>query len=358
MENNASEARRILVISPSFECGGAEKYVCWLMNKLVEEGKEVVFLSSGGVLVQQLNSKIHFIQLPILKKSLYSLLKLSYEIRKIVKRYKIQVIHSQSVFTTIMGKLLTPHMPIIVTIHGLRKKHYPLANVLVKIFATKIIAVSEEIEHEMSYPMDVRNKLEVIYNATKIPEENVEKCSQDGPITIGVIARLHEEKGHMILLKAFQKLLGSNSNIELYIIGNGPEREKLEAWVQREEIDKKVIFTGFQTDVAGILKGLDIVVLPSFREGLPLAILEAMSYGKCIIATNVGGIPEAIDDGHSGLLCKSGDVQGLLEALQVAVQSEELRFRLGKAADHKVKSVFSDEVCYQKIMRVYHEVLD
>ncbi|MDZ3952452.1 glycosyltransferase [Bacillus thuringiensis] len=358
MKKNVDKAQRILIISPCFEYGGAEKYACWLMNELVEKGKEVIFVSSGGALEHQLNKKIHFVKLPMLTKSVYSLLKLSYEIRKIVKKYKVQVIHAQSIYTTIIGKLFLPHIPIVVTIHGLKEKQYPLANVLMKIFSEKIITVSTKTKQSMSQPMNVDNKLEVIYNATKVLERKEKKWSLDGHIRIGIIARLHEDKGHTILLQSFRKLLESNPHAILYVVGDGPEREKLENWVQENEMKGKVIFTGFQTDVGGVLEKLDIVVLPSFREGLPLTILEAMSYGKCMIATKVGGIPEAIENGVSGILCKAGDVQGLFQALKITAQSEELRYRLGRAAYHKVKHTFSDEVCYQKIISVYNNVLD
>ncbi|GAB6537242.1 glycosyltransferase [Bacillus cereus] len=356
MRNERDKLESILIITPSFEIGGAEKYVLMLIEELIKRGKKVVFISSGGALESKLNEKVHFIKMPVLDKSIKNIFGLAIKIRKVVKEHNVQMIHSQSIYTTIISKLLLPSKPVMVTIHGLKEEDYPKANVLMKIFADKVIAVSGKTKESMSRPINVGKKLDVIYNGIEIP--NAYKANkEENIIKIGVVARLHPDKGHLLLLESFRELLQRHSDLFLYVVGDGEERSRLETYVRENSIENKVLFTGFQENVGEYIKELDIMVLPSYREGLPLSILEGMSYGKCVVASNVGGIPEAIKDRETGLLCKPGNQEDLVNKLEEVIVDREMRINLGNQAYQCAKGTFSNEIFYEKMLEAYNSIL-
>lgn len=154
-----------------------------------------------------------------------------------------------------------------------------------------------------------------------------------GRLLMGVIGRLHPQKGHEDLLQALATLRArAPQPFSCLFIGDGELREPLKARVRELGLDDVVVFTGLRRDVPRLLVALDLFVMPSRWEGLPMALLEAMACGKPAVVTAVGGIPSVIDDGRNGVLLPPEQPAAMTDALQRLLADAELRARLGSAA--------------------------
>lgn len=146
-----------------------------------------------------------------------------------------------------------------------------------------------------------------------------QRISGDGNIVFGIVGRLVPVKDHSLLLDAFQRLLQRQPACRLRILGDGPLRESLEQQAQRNGIKHATEFVGYSADVPAFLATVDVAVLTSVSEGLPLSILEAMAAARPVVGTAVGGMPDLIEEGVTGWLCPPGDPDGLASALGQAV---------------------------------------
>lgn len=179
------------------------------------------------------------------------------------------------------------------------------------------------------------------------------RAAQNGssaqPLTICCVGTLHEVKGQHFLIEACRLLKDRSVAFRCHFIGDGPDRAELEAQSERAGISDWVTFHGQQTrgEVAAILSGADVVAAPSVpssdgrREGIPVALMEAMSTGLPVVASRLSGIPELVEDGVSGLLTPPGDAVALADALEKLWRDPLLRERLGTAARQKILNEFN-----------------
>jgi glycosyltransferase involved in cell wall biosynthesis len=158
---------------------------------------------------------------------------------------------------------------------------------------------------------------------------------------IACCAAMRPEKCHRDLLKAAEMLIRRGHRVKLLLIGDGPERLGLEQWISDHDMKRHCVITGFQSDVRTFLEAADVVVLSSRTEGFPLAVLEAMSIGKPVVAPAVGGIPEQIESGITGYTYKVGHVSALAEALEKIIQ-EECAEAMGTAARQSACTLFDE----------------
>lgn len=155
------------------------------------------------------------------------------------------------------------------------------------------------------------------------------------------IGRLDEVKGVPLLLKSFGDLVGKHPEAELHIVGDGPARATLEA--QAKGLGEAVQFLGYrsQQEVAAILKETDILILPSFAEGVPVVLMEAMAARLPVVTTQVGGIGELVEDGVSGFICPPGDLETLTARIDTLLSDPALCARMGAAGQAKVAAEFN-----------------
>jgi glycosyltransferase involved in cell wall biosynthesis len=187
-----------------------------------------------------------------------------------------------------------------------------------------------------------QKKVVVIYNG--IPagsdEEQSPKADND-ELVIGLVARLVPLKDVSTLLKAFSRILMNHSTVKLVIVGDGPCRGDLENEAVSLGVADKVCFMGERLDVKEIIKGFDIGVLTSQYEGLSNAIMEYMQAGKPVVATNVGGNPELVEDGVNGYLFDYGNVEQLANILNKLISEPKRMFELGCSGRKKIVENFS-----------------
>ena len=179
----------------------------------------------------------------------------------------------------------------------------------------------------------------------------------DGSKVVGMVARLDLQKGFEYLLRAARELCGAFPGLKVVIVGEGPDRTAIENMIQRFGLQSNVILVGQRPDMPEIYAAMDVFVLPSLNEGLPMTILEAMAASKPVIATRVGAIPKVIQDGETGLLVDPGDTDGVRNALARLLADSDLCSRLGAAGHDWVSRNYTSEAMALKYRQMYDEVL-
>lgn len=181
-------------------------------------------------------------------------------------------------------------------------------------------------------------------------------------VVVGCIARLCRTKGQAFLLDAFVRLDPGLGPVELWLVGEDQEtggryRKVLEDQARDLGILDRVKFLGHRDDMAPLIGEMDLVVLPSFDEGMPLVLLEAMACAVTVVATRVGGVHELVDNGVDGLLVEPGDAAGLANAVSRLLDDPGLRTRMGNAGRKKATERFALTKSIEAVHGVYDEVL-
>ena len=176
----------------------------------------------------------------------------------------------------------------------------------------------------------------------------------EGPI-VGVVARLEPEKGHPTLLEAWTSVAAAVPDATLMIVGEGSRRAALEAMAAELGVADRVVFTGRRDDVPAVTAALDVAVLPSYREALGLTVLEAMALSRPVVASEVGGIPEMIEDGRTGLLVPPRDPDALAAAIIRLLRDHPLADTLGRNGHDMVHERFCIELMVRAVEAIYDD---
>jgi glycosyltransferase involved in cell wall biosynthesis len=148
---------------------------------------------------------------------------------------------------------------------------------------------------------------------------------------IGIVARLVPVKAHEVFLKAARLIREQRPDARFLVIGDGERRAELEALVQRMGLASSVTFLGWRADMPAVYADLDVVALSSLNEGSPVSLIEALAAARPVVSTAVGGVPEVVVHGRTGLTVPSGDVTGLAQAITTLLLDQSLAERLGTA---------------------------
>jgi glycosyltransferase involved in cell wall biosynthesis len=178
-----------------------------------------------------------------------------------------------------------------------------------------------------------------------------------GGKVIGVVARLDLKKGFEYLLGALGELCKFFYGLKVVITGDGPDRSAVERMIERYGLQNRVTLAGPQTDMPAVYAAMDIFVLPSLNEGLPMTVLEAMAASKPIVATRVGAIPRVIRQGETGLLVNPADTAGLRDALARLLADPDLCRRMGAQAHDWVGRHYTSDAMALQYRLMYDEVL-
>jgi len=228
----------------------------------------------------------------------------------------------------------------------------------------QLIAVSKMIEQKLVDEGRTATPVRLIYNGVDLSRyDHQEPCCtlheeygmEPGSQIVGVVARLEPEKGHPTLLDAWPQVLRAVPDAYLLIVGEGSRREALEARARHLRIAHRVVFTGRRDDVPAVTAALDVAVLPSYREAQGLSILEAMALSRPVVASDVGGIPEMITDGVSGLLVPPHDAGALAAAITRLLQDHSLADMIGRAGHDTVHDRFCIQLMVDAIEAIYDE---
>lgn len=179
-----------------------------------------------------------------------------------------------------------------------------------------------------------------------------------GVPVVGTVARLVPIKGLKFLVEAAANVTQAVPGVHFIIVGDGSERSQLQQQVEDHGLNGKVRFLGWRSDLAHIYPDFDVVVLSSLNEGTPVSLLEAMAAGRPVVATSVGGVPDLVLNGHTGVLVPPRDAGALAEAITALLKDPELRQRLGEMAQAAVVPAFSIDRLVGDMEAFYRRLLE
>ena len=171
------------------------------------------------------------------------------------------------------------------------------------------------------------------------------------------VARLSPEKDHAVGIRAIGRLASRRPSVRQVIVGDGPERSRIEALVADLGLQDRVTLLGARHDVERLLSAADLLVLTSLNEAIPLTLIEAMAAGLPCVASRVGGVPEVIVDGESGLLAEAQNDGQFAACIETLITSPEMRRKMGRAARQRAEELFDKETMTSTYFGLYREML-
>jgi glycosyltransferase involved in cell wall biosynthesis len=287
------------------------------------------------------------------------------------KKHGINLIHAHlpwaGIASRIAGKL--SGIPVIYTEHNKQERYHiatRLANLFTLNWLTKIIAVSEDVEKSIrKYKTNLKASLITILNGVnterfapgQFQHEEIRRkfnIPLDAPV-IGTIAVFRFQKRLDLWIELAKKILSHRPETHFIIVGDGPLKELLLEKQKQQGLESRVHFAGTQTEVRPYLSTFDLYMMTSIFEGLPIALLEAMSSGCAVVSTNAGGIKEVIRPGVDGLLCDVEEPERLVEFATELIADAKKRNALALQARERVKEEFSMEKMVKALEDVYRQ---
>jgi len=358
---------KILFLTTSARIGGAEKNLLLLVRNLKDYDVLVLTLKNDGLLVEELKkANIKTFSLDI--KNKWQFFKI-FRLNKIIKNFQPDVLQTFLFYDNVLGRVLGKISKVPFVISGQRnvetersfwrnfldKITTELCNLIVanSKAGKKILIEREKVPEE---------KIRVIYNGIDL--KNLEFLPKkeaknklgipDDRYIIGCIAKLEKQKGLEYLIEAAHildvrcKML----DVRWIIIGEGKERPKLEALIKKYNLENRVSLLGYLPDAIDYLKAFDVFVLPSLWEGMPNVLLEAMAAEIPIVATDVGGVSEIIENKTQGLIIEPKNASELSTAIKTLVENKEMATKMVLAAKKKINN-FSLEKMIKNYQNLY-----
>lgn len=292
-------------------------------------------------------------------------------LRRYVAENDIDIIHTHGYREDLYALLAGTGKHLIATNHLWKKSNrllrlYALIDSIVLTRFDHVVGVSRPILEEMSgIPFLGSRQLSMISNGVNIHRFNsvaesairTELKIPCDKILVTTVSSLTREKGHRYLFSALHKLKNQHTAFHSIIVGDGPLHDELALLAREFGLTDHITFLGRRDDIANILNGTDIFLLPSTKEGLPMSLLEAMACGTATIATDVGDVSMCVKDGETGILVAAADDNDLFQALVRLCNNPEYRKHLGTAASELVKSRFSAESMTREYCLLYDRIL-
>lgn len=351
------EKQNILFLTRTMNLGGTENVILQLCEIFNPKVNKIVVCSCGGVNVEKLNKMgiKHYKISDIASKNPNVMLKTFFKIKKIIKDEKITVIHSHHRMAALYARVTANKN--IVRIANAHNTFYDKKKLTRFAYnRTNLIAVGQMVKKNLVDYFELpQDQVKVIHNAVKPFEQDIEtleilnKEKQKGYILIGNVGRLSEQKGIEYFIEAASKVHKNNSKIKFVIVGEGEDRNKLEKLAEEKKIEEYVIFLGYRSDIQNVISQMDFIVLSSLWEGLPLTPIEAFSVGKTVVATNVDGTPEIVQDGENGYLVEPKDSEALAERMLYLSENKNKREELEIGA----KKTYDEEFAFEQLTQRY-----
>ena len=301
-------------------------------------------------------------------------------LRKLVKKcrqLKIDLIHSHlpgaNLYACIAGMIL--RIPVIATFHnqmvmpGRYERHNALKHILIRSLAAKSVFVADYMKEEYirkaKFPP---SKTITIYNGidlgSKEPDFDISALRknldiQDNELVVGNVANLRAPKGHHYLIDAAGEVCKNLPQTKFFLIGEGegPLRDEIEDHIARLHLEDNVKLLGFRDDVYKLLHILDVFVLSSISEGLPLSVVEGMAASNPVVATDVGGLSEIVVHGQSGYLVEPRNSAALAEKILLLLQNKDIRETMGRKGREIAMNKFSLKAMIDNYQNLYHELV-
>lgn len=327
---------KIALYIPSLEGGGAERVIINLAGEFVCRGFSVdlVVVQKKGSYIKEVHSKVNIVDLKA-KRVSSSLFPLVRYIQREKPDVVLSTLNHANLIAILANKIAGVHSHCVIRvpsyfsltekwhIKSLAKILYPKSN--------KIIAVSHGVKQDLAKTLHIKNdKIRVLYNPlliksiTEMARKDIDHLffkNKKDKIILGV-GSLNKDKDFGTLLKAFVELNKKEKNIKLIILGEGEERERLERFIEKLNLNEKVSLPGFINNPYAYMARADVFVLSSLSEGFPNVIVEAMACGTSIVSLDCpGGVSEILQQGKYGKLTQQGNVEELAEAIDAILEN-------------------------------------
>ena len=370
----------IIWMIDSLRPGGAEQLMVPILKNLKKHFNIRVCalqVRAGNPIEKQLleqNIPVDLVEIPNMRapKNIPSII-------RYLRTHQPALIHTQLQFADVLGsisgKLL--NIPTISTQHtiesnteftsaGLRQK---LTWFCLRNFSKKVIAVSQETrEYHLQKGKIPADKITTIHNGIDIAKfsevemntrekiRQIHGIPQNAKVILS-IAVLRKKKGIQYLISSLPKILEKHPETYHLVVGDGEYRQTLEELAAEQNLQEKVIFTGHKTNVPEYLAAADLFVLPTLIDAFPTVLLEAMAAKKTIIASNVGGIPEIIENGYSGILVPAKDIRQLTDQCTLLLSNTQKAEELAQNGYKIVTEKFSIENQIDQLEKTYSEII-
>jgi glycosyltransferase involved in cell wall biosynthesis len=362
--------RRVVHLVEDLGMGGLERIVQTLARNADRRRfeVEVVCARGGGALAPEIEAAGTRVRILGLR-SYYpgEILKAARSLR----RMRPEVVHSHGHFAGVVARAASVMAGIPVVIHhlhtldgSLRERHLLVERWLAR-STSRILCCSRAVEQDAVDRMHLpRERLLTIHNGIDPPpaagrDEARIRLDRPDPPVLGCVGSLSPHKGQTTLLRACARLAAGDGPRSIVLVGEGSERSRLETLSLELGLGPRVTFLGQRSDARSLLPAFDLVVVPSIeREGLGLVALEAMDAGVPVVASRLGGLPEAVDEGRTGFLVPPGDAAALAEAILRVLRLPDRGRSLGEAARWRVEAEFRAATMARRVETVYEEALD
>jgi len=355
---------RVVHVNTESSWAGGEVQTCLLIDGLANRGIENILVAQpGSQIAKRMGGRgIQIVEIGMRAEwDAIAVVRLA----RALRRLKPDILHCHTSHAHTLG-LLAGRLAGIRSIVATRRMDHAIKGPLAAFKyrrVDRVVAISEMVRSMLLAAGVPPYKIELIHSAADCPEPypqgdlRAELGLDPQTPVIGTAAVLAERKGHKYLFDAVRTLKERFPRIRLLVAGEGPQGSELRELAARLGLDKEIIFLGFRGDVPQLLNTLDVFVLASLKEGLGVALLEAACAGRPIVATNVGGIPEIVKDGETGLLVPPADSRSLAERLAYLIEHPEQARNLGSNARAFVRGRFSVKTMVESYIRLYHELV-
>ncbi|HEY0908322.1 MAG TPA: glycosyltransferase family 4 protein [Candidatus Paceibacterota bacterium] len=379
--------KKILFVITKSNWGGAQKYVYDLATSLPKESYDVAVVFGGkGPLADKLAAAgVRTVSIKSLQRdvTVFGDAASLFRLLSIFRKEKPDIVHVNSSKVGGLGAFAARAMGvprIIFTCHGwpFNEDRSALSLLAINFFSWLTVAFSHTTitvsERDLSDGRKmafVGHKMTLVHNGVRVPEfkdalrgrrymtelahaKGVEIAPDD--ILIGAMGELHKNKGYEYLIEAFAELaMDFDKPAKLVIMGEGEERASLISLIQKFRVEKQVALVGFVKESPTYLKAFDAFVLSSIKEGLPYVVIEAGFAALPVVATNVGGVREIIDDMQSGILVQTRKPADIAQGLHMVLDERARAAAFGKALEEKVRAKFSIELMVKNTVAVYEK---
>jgi glycosyltransferase involved in cell wall biosynthesis len=365
---------KALFLCQSLNVGGAEELILGASTALPSVGVNagVVALTRRGQVADEIEAAgvpVHLVRGQPGPRDPAAFVRLV----RLLQREQPDVVHTFLIVAGIYGRLaaFAAGVPLVLTaeqnVYARKPRRHALMERALALRTYRVVACCEVVGRYYQQQVGVaRSKIAVIYNAVRFGRPPLPTDSETArfalklppdALVLGTLGRLTEQKGQRMMLQAVASIARQVPSVMLFLAGTGPLREDLESEATRLGIAGRVRFLGLRRDRATLYAAMDIFVLPSRWEGLSLALVEAMGAGRAVVATDVGGNPEVVENGRTGLLVPSGDADTFADALVKLALDRDLRSSLGSAAALEARSRFSIEQHVHQLAALYRQGL-
>ncbi len=362
----------ILFLTTHLDTGGITTYLYTITQGLLSRGHKVSIVSSGGNRQNDfsvLGAKLLCLNIRTkseLDPRIYLVLG---TLTHFIHENNIDLLHAHTRITQVMGTILNRFTgkPFLSTCHGFFKGR--LSRLIFPCWGQAVIAISRPVQEHLEHDFGVRKeKTFLIPNGVNVLEfpltdeatrrQKRQQLGLDNAEVIGIIARLSEVKGHEVLISAMKDVVKEIPQAKLLIIGEGKTEESLKHLVHQFNLDQHVHFYPIVNKTAEMLSLLDVFVMPSLQEGLGLSVMEAQAAGLPVIASRVGGLPDLIEDGKTGILVEPKDEIGLAQAVIGLLKDKARAKEIGLKAQQFIIRELSADKMVLKTLNVYEQFIN